>query len=125
MRRKIFISCAVFFCAIIAVAGFWFGRFISFEKQWPLFEALRNTASIIFAVVGAWMAIIYPERLKISFGKKLDGVDKTTSESMKLLMTPAIHSTFILAILLLIGVVAPILKQISYIYKYYELFRGI
>lgn len=51
---------------IILAAGY-FGRHITFALQWPLFEALRTTASIIFAVVGAWFAIIYPERLKKSF----------------------------------------------------------
>lgn len=45
------------------------GENVSFAQQWPLFEALRNTASIIFAAVGAWLAIIYPERLKMSFGR--------------------------------------------------------
>lgn len=44
-----------------------YGRNIRFSEQWPLFEALRNTAAIIFAVIGAWAAIIYPERLKIAF----------------------------------------------------------
>lgn len=125
MSRNIFLFVAFVFAASLCVAGFWFGRYIPFEKQWPLFEALRNTASIIFAVVGAWLAIIYPERLKMSFGKKTNGVDKSSSESMKLLMTPAIHSTFILAILLMIGIVAPISKQIPHLLSHVEVFRGV
>jgi type VI protein secretion system component VasK len=125
MNRNIFLFVAFIFAAALCVAGYWFGRYIPFEKQWPLFEALRNTASIIFAVVGAWLAIIYPERLKMSFGKKTNGTDKSSSESMKLLMTPAIHSTFILAILLMIGIIAPIMKQIPQILLYVEVFRGV
>lgn len=40
---------------------------VPFSHQWPLYEALRTTAAIIFAVIGAWMAIIYPERLRLSY----------------------------------------------------------
>lgn len=125
MFRTILLILAFVFSAALCIAGYWFGRYIPFEKQWPLFEALRNTASIIFAVVGAWLAIIYPERLKMSFGKKSNDSDKSSSESMKLLMTPAIHSTFILAILLMIGVVAPIAKQIPQLLPHIEMLRGI
>lgn len=125
MSRNIFLFFAFVFSAALCIAGFWFGRYIPFEKQWPLFEALRNTASIIFAVVGAWLAIIYPERLRMSFGKRPNGKDTKSSESMKLLMTPAIHSTFILAILLMIGVAAPIAKQIPQLLPHAEFLRGV
>lgn len=115
------------FCLLLAVAltacGFMFGRGIKFAEQWPLFEALRNTASIIFAVVGAWLAIIYPERLKFSFGRKAGAVE--SSPGIGLLLTPAVHSTILLAILLLIGISAPMLKQIDLVMGHVGLFRGL
>lgn len=107
----------------LCMAGFYFGRAIPFAQQWPLFEALRNTAAIIFAVVGAWLAIIYPERLKLSFGKS-SGVAASSNGNVGLLLTPAVHSTIILVCLLLIGVVAPILKQVPGVMNYVDGFRG-
>ena len=88
-----------------------------------MYEALRTTASIIFAVVGAWLAIIYPERLKLSFGKSAS--KSPAQKNMNLLLTPAVHSTFILVILLLIGVLAPLLKVLPVLRANIELFRGV
>lgn len=110
----------------LCACGFWFGRAVPFAQQWPLFEALRNTASIIFAVVGAWLAIIYPERLKMSFGKPSVGAPAAaTGNNVSLLMLPAVHSTILLAILLLIGVIAPMLQQIPVLLDHVEVLRGL
>lgn len=107
--------------ALVSVA-FLFGRTIPFVQQWPLYEALRNTAAIIFAVVGAWLAIIYPERLKLSFGKATES--KGSSANMGLLLTPAVSSTFILMMVLMVGVLAPILKQVPYLTENVDVVRG-
>lgn len=123
MLRRIFFVLIGIASVAICVAGFFYGKQIPFTQQWPLFEALRNTASIIFAVVGAWLAIIYPERLRLSFGKK--NGRKATNGNIGLLLTPAIHSTIILVILLLVGIVAPIAKQISLFSGHVELCRGL
>lgn len=115
----IIVSLALTICG----ASFYYGQEIPFEKQWPLFEALRTTASIIFAVVGAWLAIIYPERLKFSFGRPA-GKDKATS-NVAVLLYPAVYSTIILVCVLLIGIIAPILKQVPIIMEYRTLMRGL
>lgn len=107
----------------ICWAGFYYGQSIPFTQQWPLYEALRNTAAIIFAVVGAWLAIIYPERLKLSFGRT--GTEARGNGNIGLLLTPAVHSTIILVTLLLIGILAPILKQVPLLFPYIDLCRGL
>ncbi|UGQ45109.1 hypothetical protein [Massilia endophytica] len=111
---------AIVFC----VAALLYGQNIPFANQWPLFEALRTTASIIFAVVGAWLAIIYPERLKLSFKKSGDR-KSAGSDNVGLLLTPAVHSTIILVCLLLIGIAAPLIKQIPGILQHVVFLRGI
>lgn len=121
--RTIFLTTAFVFAVAMCVAGYWFGREIPFGQQWPLFEALRNTAAIIFAVVGAWLAIIYPERLRLSFGKKGDG--GAAGGNIGLLLIPAVYSTIILVILLFIGVTVPMLKQIPFLLGHVEICRGI
>lgn len=94
----------------LAALGFKFGRVVPFGEQWPMFEALRTTASIIFAVIGAWLAIIYPDRLKLSFSAQ-DQVNPQTRSGIGQLFTPVVHSTAILCVILALGVIAPILKR--------------
>ncbi|CAE6781353.1 MULTISPECIES: hypothetical protein [Paraburkholderia] len=107
----------------LCTAGFYFGQGIVFAQQWPLFEALRNTASIIFAVVGAWLAIIYPERLKLSMRGQRQ--KRANGDNMGLLLTPVVHSTFLLVALLLIGVSAPLIKQLPAVQPHLPFFRGV
>jgi hypothetical protein len=44
--------------------GYHFGADITLADQWPYFEALRTTTSIVFGVMGALLAVIFPEVLK-------------------------------------------------------------
>lgn len=108
---------------IIIMISAYFGQNVPFANQWPLYEALRTTASIIFAVVGAWFAIIYPERLKKSFRGGGSTSDKNGSGITRL-FTPIVHSTVILASILVIGVAAPIIKQFGFVIHYKDFFRG-
>lgn len=97
------------FAVALVGAGAWYGRLVPFAQQWPLYEALRTTAAIIFAVVGAWLAIIYPERLRLSF-KTPGSVGKTSADSSTELFTPVVNSTYVLCIILAMGVIVPLLK---------------
>jgi hypothetical protein len=95
----------------LVIAGAWLGRTVPFAEQWPIFEALRTTASIIFAVIGAWLAIIYPERLKLSFRDAAAGSSASAGSGWTQLLTPVVHSTAILGVILVLGALAPILKH--------------
>jgi hypothetical protein len=44
--------------------GYHFGGSIKFEDQWGFYEALRTTTSIVFGVMGALLAIVFPEVIK-------------------------------------------------------------
>lgn len=100
--------------ALVAIAlvclGAWFGRKVPFAEQWPMFEALRTTASIIFAVIGAWLAIIYPERLKLSL-RDPSSADQGNSTGLGKLFTPVVNSTAILCVILVLGAAVPILRK--------------
>lgn len=122
--RVIFIIILVLMAIAVLTSAAYFGRNVPFSNQWPLYEALRTTASIIFAVVGAWFAIIYPERLKKSF--KGGGTESDANgRGITRLFTPIVHSTAILASVLIIGVAAPLLKQLNVVLEHKEIFRGI
>ena len=92
------------------VAGICFGGDIKFEQQWVLYEALRTTASIVFAVAGAWIAIIYPERLKAPFKGEKTQIDSSLKH-YRSLFSPIVNSIFILCAVLIVGILAPIFKQ--------------
>ncbi|WP_411850805.1 hypothetical protein ACLB90_18425 [Stenotrophomonas sp. LGBM10] len=121
-RKRILKWIAVGACLLAALPGYWFGRNIPFASQWPIFEGLRTTASIVFAVVGAWMAIAYPERLKLTLRGEAQSAGP--AQKMDTLLTPISHSTIILAIILLAGLVAPVIKSFAFALEHKECFRG-
>jgi len=124
MNKQIIRNLTIPLALIVFVACLYFGRSISFKDQWPLYEALRSTSSIIFAVIGAWLTILYPEALKKIFSKGLN-LNESKMDSIDLLIANIRYSTLILACILLIGFVAQIAKQVPLIYQYYSDLRGL
>lgn len=124
MRKTLLLGVAWLSSSVMVMAGFWLGQSVPFNEQWPLYEALRTTAAIIFAVIGAWIAIIYPERLKLSFAEHKKSETKVEG-SMGKLFSPIVHSSAILCLVLLIGIIAPVLRVIPALEEYKVLFRGI
>ncbi|WP_404324746.1 hypothetical protein HA399_09235 [Cobetia sp. UIB-001] len=116
--------CSFLFLIGGACLGWLYGHNVSFAEQWPLFEALRNTAAIIFAVVGAWFAIIYPERMKGVLSSS-PSIQASTSKGLGKLFSPIVHSTVILCIILLIGVLAPLIKGMDFVVVHKLVFRKI
>lgn len=119
-----------FFSLLLLVAfsaiAFIYGRNIPFKEQWPLYDSLRNTASIVFAVMGAWIALLYPEALSTLFKVgKIQG-DFVRVRQINKLLLPLIYSTFVLSSILVVGIAAPILKQIPILSTKYVLWiRGL
>lgn len=52
---------------ILSPLLWFFGENIPFEDQIGIFDSLKSSASIIFAILGAWLAVIYPKNLKLIF----------------------------------------------------------
>lgn len=101
---------------------FYFGSKITFAHQWPLYDALRSTASIIFAVIGAWLTILYPDEIKKIFKRKV-GERPAKSESIDLLVANIQYSTFILAAIMSVGIVGQILKYVPWALLHVETLR--
>lgn len=113
--RKITIALLILLWLVAVGVGFVYGKQVPFSEQWPLFEALRTTSAIIFAVVGAWLAIVYPERLRLSLSSN-NGLEQGKSpNNIGILLSPAVNSTAVLCIVLLVGVVAPLLKRSDFV----------
>lgn len=122
MKIKILLTLLSLFGIALCGLSAYVGQNIPFAEQWPLFEALRTTSSIIFAVVGAWLAIVYPERMKLSFGRPA-GIDRN-STNVGLLLYPAGCSTIILICVLFAGILAPIIKHIPQAMQHLAYLRG-
>ena len=121
MFIKVVIS-IVFLFAVIA--GFYYGRPIAMGEQLPLYEALRNTSAIIFGVMGAWLAILHPSSLKDVFTKN-GQVQEKDQNTISLLISPIIISTFILLFVLIIPLFVVASKNIAYFLDHKEFYRGV
>lgn len=124
MIRTAVLMLAFLLSVAAVLAALHHGQAVPMSEQWPLYEALRTTASIIFAVVGAWLAIIYPERLRLSF-RGDPSSPSTAPVRMGKLLHPAIHSTAILCIVLVAGLFVPIFRHMPDLLPYRDELRGV
>lgn len=111
--------------AITVVLSIVLGKGISFSEQMPIYEGLRNTSAIIFAVMGAWIALLYPSKLSQAFGRKPYDEKKKDIDDINRLFKPLIYSTIILIVVVGISFIVPLGKQISYLHQYKDIFRSI
>jgi hypothetical protein len=99
---------AVFACVVGACVGV----DIPFGKQIELLRELREVSTIIFGIVGAWAAIVYPAELK----QKLRPTEVTTLDPDQLanfrsLMRCLIFSALIVVAVLLVQYLGVALRQ--------------
>lgn len=121
------VAFAVVFCiaATSVGAGYFFGQNVPMAVQAGLFGLLNTTASIVFAIIGAWLAIVYPERLKLGLRPGMQVTQSHGGDNVSLLLRPAKHSTFLIAILLIIGVSVPLLRQLPWAIDHTLELRGV
>ena len=75
--------------------------------------------------MGAWIALLYPNKLSQAFGKKPYKEKAEDIEEINRLFRPMIYSTTILMVVISISFIVPLAKQISYLHQYKEVFRAI
>lgn len=110
---------------ILLVAAFYLGGGVPFKEQMLVYDGLRNTSAIIFAVMGAWIALLYPKKLSQAFGKKPyeDKVDDINQ--IDRLFKPMIYSTGVLVVVIGMSFAVPLAKQVSLLVEHREVFRSI
>ncbi|HHF2868453.1 TPA: hypothetical protein ACPJZQ_003592 [Vibrio alginolyticus] len=108
----------------IVVASVVFGGEITFKEQMPIYDGLRNTSAIIFAVMGAWIALLYPGKLSQAFGQKPYEEKANEIDQINRLFRPMLYSTVILMIVIGVSFAVPLAKQITYLHSFKEIFRS-
>ncbi|MDB5963499.1 MAG: hypothetical protein JWP59_4793 [Massilia sp.] len=90
----------LFFCFAAGYLGYHFGAVIELSEQWPFFEALRTTTSIVFGVMGALLAVIFPDVLKT--GLRGSGASSGEANLRRVLM-PCASSAILLIVLVVLA----------------------
>lgn len=118
MKRHIYL---VFILISIVLIVSRFGGSVVIDKQIGLLSAMKDVATIIFGVMGAWIAILYPERLSSVY--KDDG--KSELKNFDKLISPMISSTGIIAYSLMFVVMRPIIRDIAILHDYMIMCRSV
>lgn len=124
MRKHIISILQFVILFIVAIVFYSYGKAIPITKQIPLYDSLRTTSAIIFAVMGAWMAVIYPGILSKLFTASVSMSDYD-KDNIERLLSPLIYSSVIIAIVLVVTTIAPLLQQIQCLVNNTRIMRGL
>jgi len=117
----------------LSAPAFVFGRNICFAEQWHAFDGLRQTASIIFGVFGVWLAIVYRDDIvsrlvgvsaKNDDGQKAIKKAEEDIDAFECVFNGVIYSSVIIAVILVIGLIAPVIRQVGWFCKYAWIIRA-
>jgi hypothetical protein len=102
----------VFAILLLACPAALWGRRIQLSDQLPIYDGIRQTASIIFGVIGAWLAIVYQDDLKSVLKDAKASVASEASGEVLRLCAALLWSSVIVCIVLLISFAVPIVKSL-------------
>lgn len=92
---------------------------IHYKDYKDALSALINISSIIFAIIGAWIAIIYPKSIARTFNPS-DPIEKLKeneedADYLSMLIRIVLISAFVLMSVLLMQILFPILRSVDYL----------
>jgi uncharacterized membrane protein len=100
---------------------FTYGKNVPYSDQKDILDSLKDTASIIFAILGAWIAVIYPKELQ----KKIFNNETDNNEIIfEKLIYGLILITSVLIVMIISLIFINLIKNISYFSEYRELLRS-
>jgi hypothetical protein len=89
--------------------AYYFGEKISVSKQLGIFHSLSDISAIIFAIMGAWIAIIYPESITKIYSSTDREVITQHSNRVGQLITPMLLGLFIVFFVLILDFIHPVI----------------
>jgi hypothetical protein len=99
------------------------GQSITYNQQMSAFGAAKDVATVVFGVMGVWIAIVYPDLLTKVIA---DGTDNKREQVFKLarLLRPLLVGAFVLVGYLLFALLGPLAKTIPWFITHAPLMRG-
>lgn len=106
LGRNLYVGATV----VAAVLGALLGDKIDYSVQRELMSNLQSVGAVVFGIIGAWVAIIFPHAQK-----EVDGVGSSdrvaTAKSYHRLLTPLVISCILFLVLLICMPVFAVLEQ--------------
>lgn len=118
MDKVIFFLAFIIFLPIIC----FFGKDVPYQDLSDIFDSLKDTAAIIFAILGAWIAVIYPKDLKAIFHVN-NSKDIEATAVFEKLISSLIIVTFTLIIMIASMPIMALIKNIPFFQVYKEYLR--
>ncbi|WP_322009204.1 hypothetical protein [Paraburkholderia sp. J12] len=100
--------------AISAVLGWQLGEGIPFEQQSHLLEGLRDSSAVVMAVLGIWLAVIFPEVLPKLFSGSAIQFDAGQLSRFRSVIYPLSLAALIVALEVIVPWAALVAKQIPF-----------
>lgn len=107
---------ALFFAILLLAAalGWWLGGAIPFEQQSHLLEGLRDSSAVVMAVLGIWLAVIFPEVLPKLFSGEAIHFDAAQLGRFRSVIYPLSLAALIVALEVVIPWAALVAKQLPF-----------
>lgn len=109
---------ALFF--ILSPLLWFFDKNIPFSDQKEIFDSLKSSASIIFAIIGAWLAVIYPKDLKLIFKTVNQQEIENTLIFKKLIWGLIIITSSLMAMIISLPIIT-LIKNITIFQEYKDI----
>ena len=109
MDKVIFFLAFIIFLPII----WFFGKDVPYQDLSDIFDSLKDTAAIIFAILGAWIAVIYPKDLKAIFHVN-NSKDIEATVVFEKLISSLIIVTFTLIVMIASMPIMALIKNIPF-----------
>lgn len=104
---------------------FTYGKNVPYSDQKDILDSLKDTASIIFAILGAWIAVIYPKNLQEKIFKAEIESEKEQEIVFEKLIYGLILITSVLILMIISLTFLNLMKNISYFIQYKEILRSL
>ncbi len=120
-RKPLFYAYCLLTMATI-VAAVILGRRVPWSTQKDVYSVLLQVSAIVFGVMGAWIAILYPRGLSQIFRKTGEVSEQT--ERVRKLLSAMKWATVIVVVALLMHLLAPLAKGLPLAVQWKEWLRA-
>lgn len=106
--------CILLIVVFAAAVGWLLGGGIPFEQQSKLLEGLRDSSAVVMAVLGIWLAVIFPEVLPKLFSGIPVQFDSSQLSRFRSVIYPLSLAALIVALEVIVPWAAIVAKQIPF-----------